>query len=338
MGGYVTRGTFEWDYSDEPHAGRRKLMLQKYPQIKQLMRVNHHFKWIVASQVAAQIVACYLVRDIAWYWMLFWAYVFGGTINHSLTLAIHEMSHNRAFGHGALSRWNSILAMFANIPIGLPYSVSFKKYHLDHHRCQGADGIDTDIPMKWEAVFFCTTLRKMLWVALQPFLYAIRPLFINPKPLTQQDLVNAACQIMFDLILVRTWGVQALVYLLLGTYLGLGLHPIAGHFIAEHYMFLKGHETYSYYGPLNTLAYNVGYHVEHHDFPSIPGANLPLVRKIAPDFYDDLPKYDSWTGVIKDFVVDNAIGPYSRVKRTNCSTVKGKETGRDQTDAGDRCK
>lgn len=290
-------------------------MLQKYPQLKQLMRVNPHFKWIVAAQVAAQIVACYFVKDATWHWFLVWAYFVGGTLNHSLTLAIHETSHNRAFGHGANSRWNSIFAMVANLPIGLPYSASFKKYHLDHHRCQGVDGIDTDIPMNWEAHLFCTTLRKMLWVALQPFLYAIRPLVINPKPLVRQDLINLAVQLTFNVFVVWAWGGKALGYFFLSTYLGLGLHPIAGHFIAEHYMFLKGHETYSYYGPLNVLAYNVGYHLEHHDFPSIPGSKLPMLRKIAPEYYEDLPQYRSWAGVIVDFVTDKTIGPYSRVKR-----------------------
>ena len=50
-------------------------------------------------------------------------YAIGGTANHNLFLAIHEITHNLAF-KGV--KKNKILAMIANWPIGIPYSVSFK--------------------------------------------------------------------------------------------------------------------------------------------------------------------------------------------------------------------
>lgn len=241
------------------------------------MRPDPHLKWTVLGLVLAQLLACWLVRGLAWRWLLFWAYTFGGCVNHSLMLAIHDISHNTAFGSARAAR-NRWFAIFANLPVGLPYAASFKKYHVDHHRYLGGDGLDVDVPTRLEGWLFCTPARKLLWLALQPFFYSLRPLFVNPKALTLMEVFNVLVQLAVDVAIFALWGLKPVAYLLASSLLGLGLHPISGHFVAEHYMFLKGHETYSYYGPLNWITFNVGYHVEHHDFPSIPGCNLPLVR------------------------------------------------------------
>lgn len=286
----------------------------KHPEIKALMKPDYNLIWVVLLMVAAQLTAFYLVRDLDWKWVVFWAYVFGSCISHSMTLAIHEISHNSAFGNGR-AMWNRWYGIFANLPLGLPYSISFKRYHMDHHRYLGGDGIDVDIPTNFEGWFFCTRFRKFIWIVLQPFFYAIRPLCINPKPITRLEIINLLAQLSFDIVIYYLWGAKSLFYMLAGSVLGLGLHPISGHFIAEHYMFLKGHETYSYYGPLNLLTFNVGYHNEHHDFPNIPGKSLPLVKKIAAEYYDNLPQYNSWIKVLYDFVMDDTISPYSRMKR-----------------------
>uniref|UniRef100_A0A6M2DYW2 Putative fatty acid desaturase n=1 Tax=Xenopsylla cheopis TaxID=163159 RepID=A0A6M2DYW2_XENCH len=264
--------------------------------------------------VLSQFIMIFIIKGQSWPVTLLAAYCFGGVINHSLMLAIHEISHNLAFGHNRPMH-NRLFGFFCNLPIGLPISISFRKYHLEHHKYQGDEIIDTDLPTLVEAKLFCTTVGKFFWIILQPFFYALRPFMVYPKPPTTLEVVNLVIQLIFDGIILYFFGGRVLGYLIFGSLMAMGLHPVAGHFISEHYMFRKGYETYSYYGPLNWITFNVGYHNEHHDFPYVPGRYLPEVKKIAPEFYDNLPHHNSWTAVLYDFVMDPDVGPYARIKR-----------------------
>ncbi|CAO1390097.1 unnamed protein product [Diamesa serratosioi] len=314
MGQKVSRTDFEWQTTDEPHADRRKRILEKYPEIKKLFGYDKNFKYQCMFLVSLQIVSLYFIQNWSWFSLIIMAYCFGGVINHSLSLAVHEISHNLAFGVSKPLA-NRLFGFFCNLPLGVPMSISFRKYHLEHHRYQGDEVIDTDLPTLLEAKLFNSTLGKFFWVCLQPFFYIFRPLIVNPKPPTKMELINTVIQIIFDGLVVYFFGWKILAYLIMGTLLAMGLHPVAGHFISEHYMYSKGFETYSYYGPLNWITFNVGYHNEHHDFPFVPGSRLPQVKKIASEFYDTIPQHNSWTKVLYDFIMDPAIGPYARIKR-----------------------
>ncbi|KAA0194729.1 Sphingolipid delta-4 desaturase [Fasciolopsis buskii] len=197
----------------------------------------------------------------------------------------------------------------------VPTSIAFKKYHILHHRYQGDTELDVDLPTDFEGRWFRTPITKFLWLMLQPFFYSLRPLVILPLPVSTLEIINISVQFAFNSWVISTFGWKAFGYLLAGTYLAMGVHPVAGHFISEHFVFDKTFETYSYYGILNALTFNVGYHVEHHDFPYIAGSRLPLLRKIAPEYYDTIPHHDSWVKVLYDFVMRPDIGPFARVRR-----------------------
>merc|ERR1719453_352369 len=100
-------------------------------------------KYMVAALVAAQLaLGVWVSNNLSWWQFIIVAWWVGGTINHALMLAVHEISHNLAFRSPFLNR---LLAYTANIPIGLPYAAAFRGYHLEHHKMQGWDGVDTDI-------------------------------------------------------------------------------------------------------------------------------------------------------------------------------------------------
>jgi sphingolipid delta-4 desaturase len=155
-------------------------------------------------------------------------------------------------------------------------------------------------------------------------------MMIYQIPLTKIHFLNIVVQLVFDYFLVKYAGGKALAYLIFSSFLAGSLHPLAGHFIAEHYVFTPQPanardprtildtpvpETYSYYGPLNFFTWNVGLHNEHHDFPAVPWSRLPAVYEMAKEFYVDLPRHESWVWVIWQFIWDKEVGMSCRVKR-----------------------
>lgn len=161
-------------------------------------------------------------------------------------------------------------------------------------------------------------------------------MFIYRVPLTRIHFLNIAVQAAFDYVLYTTCGANSLLYLILSSFLAGSLHPLAAHFIAEHYVYetvtpeqrnpankVPIPETFSYYGPANILTYNVGLHNEHHDFPAVPWTRLHKVHEIAREFYEPLPKHESWTYALWRFIWDENVGMTCRVKRKQGGRLVG---------------
>jgi sphingolipid delta-4 desaturase len=220
----------------------------------------------------------------------------------------------------------------------------------------GVDGLDSDIPTAMEAFLLNSFLGKVFFCTFQIFFYAVRPMCIYQQPFSQLQLFNLFAQLAFNFCLGHFVGWNALIYLAMSSILSGSLHPCAGHFIAEHYVFsyTNGNmkktphdptialpETYSYYGSLNALTYNVGYHNEHHDFPAIPWSRLPTLHRIAHEFYKDLPSHPCWVHVIWQFMTDDGIGLWCRVKRAGGGRKVGDNNNNawkeEELDANDGC-
>lgn len=317
---------YYWSEEKEPHVSRRREILKDHPEIKELFGPNPRLKyssifWVIVTVAVSFNIHRIFLLEISSFaqWSLFIAvtYLIGATIAHAMFLAVHEITHFLAF---KTKTPNNILAMIINIPIFFPYAMSFKYYHNMHHYSQGKDGVDADIPLKGEAKVFKGLFGKSIWYITQIFFYAFRPMFVKKLPMDFWTILNWGVTICTSSILIYfTYGIgngwYGVFYLLLSLLFAGGLHPSSGHFISEHYIFKEGQETYSYYGPLNLVNYNVGYHNEHHDFPNISGRYLPKVREIASEYYDNLESYDSWIGVIWEFLTRKDVTLFSRTKR-----------------------
>jgi len=302
--------------------------MKSHPEVTKLMGYEPLTKYVVLLVVSIQLLTAFSLHHfsipIFSPTFIILAYAIGGTANQNLFLAIHEITHNLAF-KGVKA--NKALAIFANLPIGIPYSAAFKKYHIEHHKHLGVDGIDTDLPSALELLLLNNVFGKTFFATFQILFYALRPGFIRTQTPTYWHLYNLLVQIAFDALCVKVGGWSVLAYFIMSSFFAGSLHPCAGHFIAEHYLWdgLE-QETYSYYGWLNVLAYNVGYHNEHHDFPSIAWTRLPALRRLAPEYYDILPSHPGWVMVIVNFIRDGEVGMFARAKRLQKGT-KGVASG-----------
>lgn len=116
---------FFWSYTEEPHRSRRMAIIKAHPEVLKLCGPEPLTIPLVLAVVALQCTCAYLLSNTPFWSWRFWltAYVIGATANQNLFLAIHEISHNLAFKSGLANR---LLAIVANLPIGIPYSASFR--------------------------------------------------------------------------------------------------------------------------------------------------------------------------------------------------------------------
>jgi sphingolipid delta-4 desaturase len=318
----MTTNSFRFSEISEPHRVRTLQILKQYPDVKRLMGKNPLTLFAILGLVGGMIGISYLVKDSAWWVVVLVAYGVGAFFNHALFVMIHECSHHLLFKNKSLNR---LAAIVSNMPHVFPSAISFERYHIKHHSFQGVHELDADLPDFWEAKLFNNSvLGKAFWLLLFPVFQVIRTFRLKEiKPVDGWIVTNWVIQIAFNAALWYFFGPKALTFMLLSFFFSVGLHPLGARWIQEHYLTLsETQETYSYYGPLNAVAFNVGFHNEHHDFPSIPWNKLPQLKKSAPTYYDTLLSHQSWTKLFFRFLLDKNISLYSRITRHERGKVK----------------
>ena len=313
---------FRYSPEPEPHKIRTKNILSSSPNVRNLIGKNPLTIIPLVGIVAGMVVISYFLKDSPWWLILLVAYFIGAFANHALFVMIHECSHNLLFKGKVL---NYISSIIANLPHVLPSAISFTRYHRMHHVHQGNHELDADLPDFWEArVFGNNFFSKALWLLLFPIFQVRRTFRLkNIKPIDGWIISNWVIQAAFDVAIWVFIGPKALLFMLISFFFSVGLHPLGARWIQEHYLVLdENQETYSYYGPLNKFAFNVGYHNEHHDFPSIPWNRLPKIKSIAPGYYDSLKSHQSWTKLFFRFLFDKNITLHSRILRDDKAKEK----------------
>ena len=174
----------------------------------------------------------------------------GGVINQALLLAIHELSHNLAF---KAPLHNRLFALFVNSGRRARRGDVSLLPSFASHPSRGR-GIDTDLPTELEGRVLRGTLGASCFGCVPGLRLRASPAVrSSQKARPLGDRSTSSLQLAFnvgDLLPVGRQGAGLSADELADRD---GMHPIAGHYISEHYVFRAGQETYSYYGPLNRV-------------------------------------------------------------------------------------
>jgi len=299
----------------EPYRARTKEIMAKHPEVRKLLGKRNPWSFAaILFSVGLQITVAWFLRDQPLWIVLLTAYFVGTLINHCYISLVHEASHAAIFRGRIL---NDIAGLIVNMPMFIPSYVSFKKYHMKHHAFQGVFALDADMPDRWEVKIVKNVwYRKAIWLLFFPLWQTLRTFRVTEVQFFDRWVVaNWLLTMGLDVAIAYFFGWHSFIYIAASFWFAFGLSIVGGRLIQEHFMVAEPQETYSYYGLLNIPSLNVGYHNEHHDFPSTSWNNLPKITKMAPEYYKNIVYHKSWGLLVLKFIFDKNMSVANRVIR-----------------------
>jgi sphingolipid delta-4 desaturase len=286
------------------HARRHRAILRDHPQLRELFGADPSSAvWVVVLGAAQIALAFWAAREPVWVSVSLSVTV-GAAIAHGLGVLIHEASHNLVL-RGAAK--NKLVAIAANLALAAPAAIEFRRQHMLHHKYLGEsgdpDGRDTQAPTRKEVlVVGHSGVLKLLSLSFGRFVYKARP--ANSVPHDAWFFGNLVACVLADATIALAGGVRPLAFLILSALVAFGPHVLGARRVSEHLTIRRGQPTNSYYGPLNRIAFDVGYHVEHHDFPAIPWRRLRELHAVAYEQYETLAAVPSWAKLMAAYLFD----------------------------------
>lgn len=326
------------------HQERKKAILAKYPEVKELCKPDWTMTvpFAIAYLTAHLSLSVYIGKhDVAWPLVFGLSYIFGAWFCFLLQSCGHEGVHGNVFKSYTMNRIHGFLCFVSLWP--LPFESYWHPEHLYHHIVVVDKAIryghqqrplwhKITIPlvapfilMFWLAVlstvqfFFCCGTVAMYAVGLRskplPERMPIPPYSNFPSMISYHSMLNYVLSACFWYFWFTNFGIKAVFYLIAGSGFSNGLHPLGMRNVQEHLVQVKNQPTYSlYYSDVwewlhPFVGLNINYHIEHHDFSNIPFNKLPRLRRIAPEFYENMNNYTSYTQVWKKFTFEKGILP-----------------------------
>lgn len=322
------------------HRDRAKAMIRAHPEIKKLFGASLWSLPCCLGAAGAQIGIAIAVGFQPWWVMLVAAYFLGSIINIMLFQLAHECDHCLVFKKPF---WDRYLFTLTSIPMFMLGHHTWWVEHIVHHNDMGAkkDFITRRRSFflaapRWFALFVPTAaimlvtqiVRNVLGLLIYVFTSLLRfrlePTNLCLKVLADEHLISGYKKegitkwaVVYPVIAIGIFagvyfigGWKSLLYFPLSALFFTGfLHPYCLGWVLgiSHFHGRRNYQpSATHYGRLVNLAtFNAGLHVEHHDIMGIPWFRLWKLRKIAPEFYDDLETIKSYTWLGLHFVFSN---------------------------------
>jgi len=307
------------------HRARKKCILQEFPQVRTLLGPDSRTQYYAYTIIVLQLLFCYISRN-SYYAAIILGFTVAPYIDLGVLVLMHEVSHNLIFSErSVMAPINRLLGIVCNVVMVVPIAEIFRQHHNIHHQTLGDITKDVDVPLRSEVKFVGNSrVWKALWLTFNIFVLPIRSMKKLPVIWGPFMVLNWVLCIGFGVVVLATYP-AGFVYLILGTILSQSIHPANARQVQRHIrqfnddrtdkctndipLDTRKMNTFSYYGPMNAITLNVGYHVEHHDFGNIAWTRLPELRKIVGDkWYPTNYAYNS-RGImdIMTFVLDDDI-------------------------------